>query len=261
MDPLAHRAAYVGFVIFFFLGPRRLVRKRLEHRRARGNVRARGKVPVAKGDAAAVDPRIAQIDRLATRAGDPPTDRCDDVHVFHDAASTYDAIEAAIRDAKHHVHVAYYFDAGRVGQRMRDALVAKVKEGVTVRLLVDDVGSSGMTRAFVRSLRGAGVKLARFNPVTFSRLRSRFDFRKHRKIVVCDGVVGFTGGINVTDDYLPEGNVRGWRDTHVRIRGDAVRWLQRLALPRGRRAGAEPPLASENRPHARRFLRPHGKRR
>lgn len=218
---------YVGFVIFFFLGPRRLVRKRLKHRRARGHVRAKGNVPVAKGDGAPRDPRIAQIERLATKAGEPHADRCEDVRVFHDAASTYDAIEASIRAAKHHVHVAYYiFDAGRVGQRMRDALVAKAKEGVTVRLLVDDVGSSAMTRAFVRSLRDAGVKLARFNPVTFARLRSRVDFRNHRKIVVCDGVVGFTGGINVTDDYLPKGHVRPWRDTHVRIEGDAVRWLQ-----------------------------------
>lgn len=218
---------YVGFVIFFFLGPRRLVRKRLKHRRARGAVREKGRVPVAGAEAEAPDPRIAQIDRLATRAGEPPADRCDEVEIFHDAATTYDAIEAAIRAARHHVHVAYYiFDAGRVAQRFRDALVDKAKEGVIVRVLVDDVGSSGMTRAFVRSLRDGGVKLASFNPVTFSRLRSRFDFRNHRKIVVCDGVVGFTGGINVTDDYLPHGNVRPWRDTHVRIAGDAVRWLQ-----------------------------------
>lgn len=218
---------YVGFVIFFFLGPRRLVRKRLKHRRARGTVREKGKLPVASGDGKVPDPRIAQLGQLATRAGEPPAERCEEVAIFHDAASTYDAIEAAIRAAKHHVHVAYYiFDAGEVGHRMRDALVAKAKEGLTVRLLVDDVGSSAMTRAFVRSIRDGGVKLATFNPVRFSRLRRRFDFRNHRKIVVCDGVVGFTGGINVTDDYLPRDNVPPWRDTHVRIAGDAVRWLQ-----------------------------------
>jgi len=215
---------YVGFVIFFFLGPRRLVRKRLKHKRARGKVRAKGNVPAEKKEDPAVDPRIAQIDRLATRAGEPASDLCDGVRIFHDAASTYDAIEAAIRAAKHHVHVSYYiFDAGKVGQRMRDALVAKAKEGVVVRLLVDDVGSSAMTRAFVRSFRDAGVKFASFNRVTFSRIRSRFDFRNHRKIVVCDGIVGFTGGVNFTDDYLAD---PPWRDTHVRVTGDVVRWLQ-----------------------------------
>lgn len=218
---------YLGFVIFFFLGPRRIVRKRLKHRRARGRVRAKGNVPVAESRREPQDPRIAQLDHLATRTGEPAADRCDEVHVFHDAASTYDAIEAAIRSAVHHVHFAsYIFDSGTVARRLGEALVDKAKQGVTVRLLVDDVGSSQMSRAFVRSLRDAGVKVARFNPVTFSRIRSRFDFRNHRKIVVCDGVVGFTGGINVTDDYLPNGAVREWRDTHVRLAGDAVRWLQ-----------------------------------
>jgi len=102
-----------------------------------------------------------------------------------------------------------------------------------------------MDRRFVEPMRAAGVMLARFNEVTFARLRSRFDFRLHRKIVVCDGVVGFTGGINISDDYLEpdegpkpvgdrlrerrkerKGHAGPWRDTHLRIRGDAVRWLQ-----------------------------------
>jgi cardiolipin synthase len=218
---------YVGLVVFFLLGPRRIVRKRLKHRRARGAVRARGNVPRAATSNRIEDPRIAQLDHLAVRAGEPASDVCEQVDVFHDAASTYDAIEQAIRGAKHHVHAAYYiFDSGQVASRLRDALVAKAKEGVTVRLLVDDVGANGMTRAFVRSLRDGGVKFARFNRVTFSRIRSRFDFRNHRKIVVVDGVIGFTGGINVTDDYLASGARPAWRDTHVRFVGDAVRWLQ-----------------------------------
>lgn len=213
---------YVGFVIFFFLGPRRLSRKRLKHRRARGKVRAN--VEVKNPTAAPEDPRIAQIDRLAVRAGEAPADRCDEVAIFHDAASTYDAIEKAIEGAKHHVHVAYYiFDSGEVGTRIGRALAAKAKEGVEVRLLLDDVGSSAMKGAFRRELRDAGVRFALFNRVTFSRIRSRFDFRNHRKIVVVDGCIGFTGGINVTDDYIGD---PPWRDTHVRLGGDAVRWLQ-----------------------------------
>lgn len=213
---------YVGFVIFFFLGPRRLVRKRLKHRRARSTVRAAMRVPQVGSEPE--DARIAQIDRLVVRAGEAPADRAAEVDVFHDGASTYDAIEKAIREAKHHVHVAYYiFDSGEAGTRLGRALAAKAREGVTVRLLLDDVGSSAMKRAFRKELRAAGVKLAFFNRVTFSRIRSRFDFRNHRKVVVADGVIGFTGGINVTDDYVGE---LPWRDTHVRIAGDAVRWLQ-----------------------------------
>lgn len=241
---------YVGFVIFFFLGPRRLVRKRLKLRRARGKARA-----IGLHDAGALaqshsdgkpwrldDPRVLQLERLAIGSGEPPVDICEDVKIFHDAASTYDAIEAAIQSAKHHVHLAYYiFDSGRAGTRMVEALIARAKEGVMVRILVDDVGSSAMKGTMVEAMRASGIKFARFHPVRFSRIRSRIDFRNHRKIVVCDGATGFTGGINVCDDYV-RGSVAGgeprgrkrvrrghpapWRDTHLRLHGDAVRWLQ-----------------------------------
>jgi cardiolipin synthase A/B len=185
---------YVGFVIFFLLGPRRLLRKRLKHRRARSTVRAAMRVPQVGAEPE--DARIAQIDRLAVRAGEAPADRASEVEIFHDAKATYDAIEKAIAGAKHHVHVAYYiFDSGEVGTRIGRALAAKAKEGVTVRLLLDDVGSSAMKRGFRKMMREAGVKLALFNRVTFSRIRSRFDFRNHRKIVVVDGCIGFTGGV------------------------------------------------------------------
>ena len=247
---------YVGFIVFFLLGPRRLARKRLKHKRARGVARSAepDKPVLAPVSSRGVDPRIVQLDRVAIGSGEPPADVCDEVTIFHDAASTYDAIEAAIRGAKHHVHVAYYiFDSGRAGSRLCDALVARAKDGVMVRVLVDDVGSSAMKRSMVDAMRAAGIKFARFNPVRFSRIRSRIDFRNHRKIVVCDGVVGFTGGINVCDDYVPElepapprplarigapssgqgerkrrrrGHPGPWRDTHLRLRGDAVRWLQ-----------------------------------
>lgn len=223
---------YVGLVVFFLLGPRRIKRKHLKFRRARGNVKPLSEIATQCEEP--LDPRGAQLSRLASRTGEAPVDVCEDVHIFHDAASTYDAIEEAIRRAQHHVHFSYYiFDSGRAGTRMRDALVERAKAGVTVRVLVDDVGSSAMSRKFVRSMRDAGVFFARFHPVTFSRVRSRIDFRNHRKIVVCDGSVGFTGGINVTDDYVsddPPSKRKPWRDTHVRLAGDAVRWLQLIFL-------------------------------
>jgi cardiolipin synthase A/B len=237
----------VGFVIYFLLGPRRIKRKRLRHRRARGRVAAERADALfgTSTERAAEDPRVAQLVRLATSTGEPPDDRCEEVVVFHDARATYDAIEDAIRAAKHHVHVEYYIlDPRRSGSRLRDVLIERARSGVTVRVLVDDVGSNRIGRAFVAPMLQAGVKFARFNEVRFARFRSRLDFRNHRKIVVCDGVVGFTGGINIADEYLAgsaeasseesrrrsrKGRLdpqRPWRDTHVRLRGDAVRWLQ-----------------------------------
>jgi cardiolipin synthase len=238
---------YLGFVVFFLLGPRRLVRKRLKHRRARGKFTA-AQLPPPIAPPEQADPRVQQLARLGTRTGEPPADVCAEVKVLGDASSTYEAIVEAIAEAKHHVHLAYYiFDPRRSGTRIRDALIERAKAGVTVRLLVDDVGSSSINRSFVAPMREAGVKFARFNPVVFSRIRGRFDFRNHRKIVVCDGNVGFTGGINVADEYLPEEETAGeatradrrrrrkghpgpWRDTHLYLRGDAVRWLQLVFL-------------------------------
>ena len=257
---------YIGFIIFFLLGPRRLVRKRLKFSRARGQARADTAKAIHPPLARPEDPRVCQLDRLAVGSGEPPADLCDEVKIFHDAASTYDAIESAIRGAKHHIHVAYYiFDSGRAGSRLADLLMARAKEGLTVRVLLDHVGSSAMKRSMIDAMRASGIKFAWFNSVAFSRIRLRIDFRNHRKIVVCDGAVGFTGGVNVCDDYVPEldaalaapdlgSPVRApsagvallataskepsarkrirrrqpapWRDTHLRLRGDAVRWLQ-----------------------------------
>jgi cardiolipin synthase len=237
---------YVGFVVFFLFGPRRLLRRRLKHKRARGAVTASTPLGASEPPPAQYDPRVEQLVHLVKKAGEPPASQCDTVEVFHDAIETFDAIEAAIRAAKHHVHVAYYiFDPRRSGQRFRDVLIERAKAGVMVRVLVDDVGSSAIGRRFVKPMREAGIKFARFNEVAFSRIRSRVDFRNHRKIVVCDGVVGFTGGVNISDDYLPpleghkppgtalrdarkqqKGHIKPWRDTHVKITGDAVRWLQ-----------------------------------
>jgi cardiolipin synthase len=241
---------YVGFVVFFLFGPRRVLRKRLKHRRARGAVTATTPLGASEPPPAQRDPRVEQLVHLVRKAGEPSASQCDTVEIFHDVAKTYDAIEEAILGAKHHVHVAYYiFDPRRSGLRFREALIDRAKAGVMVRVLVDDVGSSAMTRRFVEPMKKAGIKFARFNEVTFSRIRSRLDFRNHRKIVVCDGTVGFTGGTNISDDYLPpvggelpaaerlreagkarKGHASPWRDTHVRITGDAVRWLQLVFL-------------------------------
>ena len=237
---------YVGFLVFFFLGPRRLVRKRLKHKRARGAITATTPLGASEPPPAQYDPRVEQLVHLVKRTGEPPASQCDSVEIFHDARKSYDAIEAAIQAAKHHVHFCYYIlDPRRSGLRFREALIAKAKEGLTVRVLVDDVGSSAIGRRFIKPMRQAGIKFARFNEVAFSRIRSRVDFRNHRKIVVCDGTVGFTGGVNISDDYLEKiggrkpaaerirdarmkqiGHFAPWRDTHVKVTGDAVRWLQ-----------------------------------
>ncbi|TZF90202.1 cardiolipin synthase [Cognatilysobacter lacus] len=212
---------YVGFVIYYVLGPQRIRRAGRRRDASHDAVGARGKSN-ASGDMGALD-RMAQA-----MTGYPPT-TASRVDLLIDGAATYDALVTAIAAAQRHVHVEYYIYAGdRTGTRVRDALVERARAGVKVRVLLDGVGSR-LKRSFVAPLADAGVELAFFHPVrwwatAFS--RPKLNMRTHRKIVICDGTVAFTGGINVTDDENDALNADAYHDLHMRIEGDAVRWLQ-----------------------------------
>jgi cardiolipin synthase len=127
----------------------------------------------------------------------------------------------------------YIIQRDETGTSLRDRLVEAAGRGLEVRVLYDAVGSSNLDDDFWKPLTDAGGRAVAFNPVSFftSRLRrrDRIDFRNHRKLVVIDGRVGFTGGINIGREYLgldPE--IGHWRDTHLRIEGPAVLSLQEV---------------------------------
>jgi len=104
----------------------------------------------------------------------------------------------------------------------------KARSGVEVRFIYDDVGSWSLSRRFVARMRKAGVEVRCFMPVVFPWLTSRVNYRNHRKIVVVDGKIGFTGGLNIADRYLKLRGSKAWRDTHLRLEGDAVMMLQAI---------------------------------
>ena len=141
---------------------------------------------------------------------------------------TFDALFDAIEKAKHHIHLEYYiFDTDKIGSKLTELLLKKVAEGVEVRMIVDDVGSWSLRKSFFERLRREGIEIYPFMEVRFPRLTSRVNYRNHRKIAVIDGKTGFVGGINIADRYL-EGlpNIGPWRDTHLKITGDAATSLQ-----------------------------------
>lgn len=155
------------------------------------------------------------------------TSNGNDLTFLFDGPSVYPAIEAALRGAKRRIHVMFYiFRTDETGRRIRDLLAEKAREGVTVRLLVDGWGSPWTAGRFSNPLREAGGKVAAFHP---SRRRAvfkpRLAFANHRKIIVIDEEVAFTGGMNVGDEYAYE-----WRDSMVRIQGPAVAALEHIFL-------------------------------
>lgn len=149
------------------------------------------------------------------------------LEVLADGRCTFDSIIEALLAAKHFIHIEYYiFEEDGIGTRMADILKAKAREGVEVRFLYDDVGSWGLSGKFIRSMRQAGVEIHCFMPIAFPWLTSKINYRNHRKIVVVDSTIGFTGGLNVADRYLKGTRHGPWRDTHLRIEGTAVHMLQ-----------------------------------
>ncbi|KAB2813859.1 cardiolipin synthase [Phaeocystidibacter luteus] len=133
-----------------------------------------------------------------------------------------------ITEATHHIHVEYYIvEDDEVGRKFRDALIDKAKRGVEVRFIYDDVGSSGLKKRFLKPMQEAGIEVRPFMPVLFPILTSRANYRDHRKILIIDGKVGFLGGINLSFRYTNDiERGRHWRDTHLKIEGDAVKSLQ-----------------------------------
>jgi len=228
---------FVGIAVYLLIGPRRLTRKRRRYVVARSRGRAaaaasRRSCP-GRGECPTDDPRLSQFMQLVQRVGDAPPLRCHTLEVYTTGDACYAAIEQAIAEARHHVHLEYYiWAADPTGTRLRDLLCRKAQSGVKVRLLVDAIGSSGLGRRVLEPLRASGAEVAWFNPISLARLPAgRINFRTHRKIVVCDGRVGFTGGINVCDEHSAAASGdRAWRDTHVRIEGSPVVSLQTVFL-------------------------------
>lgn len=219
----------LGVAIYFFFGPRRLKRRKL--RRAAGAKLLEHAV-LTMGEGAADSIARAQLARLVVHAGEAPPLHATSVDVLTDGKDKYAAVLRAIDRAQHHVHLEYYiYEPGKVGIELRDRLVACAERGVEVRILIDWLGSHGLRSSFFAPLTAAGGQLAWFNPVAGRRFVPRLtNFRCHRKIVVVDGTVGFTGGMNISDRHSSVTDPNYWRDTHLRVEGTAVRALARIFL-------------------------------
>lgn len=234
----------VSAVIYFFLGPRRLRRRRLRRRLAK-LLAARAVVPVmppALPDRLAGRAWLAALARVPCASGDAPPRMCERLTLLKGGDEAFTAIERAVTEARASVHLEYYiFEPDEVGTRLRDLLVARARAGLQIRVLVDALGSQHARPAFWAPLRAAGGEVRLFNPLRLLRLQSgRVNFRTHRKIVVVDGLHAFTGGINISagNSALSSGGT-AWRDTHVEIVGAPALDLQVVFLEDWLYAGDE----------------------
>ena len=129
--------------------------------------------------------------------------------------------------AKDHIHAEYFIiETDETGNTFKEALIRKAQEGVDVRVIYDDLGSWKLKRSTIRDMKKAGIKMQSFFKIRFPYFTSKINYRNHRKILVIDGTVGYLGGFNIADRYTKGLEWGVWRDTHLRIEGDAVAGIQ-----------------------------------
>ena len=141
---------------------------------------------------------------------------------------TFEAIFNALEKAKKFIHIQYYiFEEGDLAEKFKSILINKAKEGLEIRFIYDALGSRKLSSNYINSLKSVGIQVYPFLPMRLGRLLSSINYRNHRKIIIVDGIVGFTGGINVSDKYITGDAVLGnWYDMHLQLKGAVVNSLQ-----------------------------------
>lgn len=174
------------------------------------------------------------IRHLQEEYGIPTTSR-NKVKLLKSGHEKFEDLFEHIRQAKHHIHLEYFnFRNDSIAKLTFELLGQKAREGVEVRALFDAFGNFSnnkpLKKKHLKAIRETGVQIEKFDPFRFPYINHAYH-RDHRKIVIIDGKVGYTGGMNIADYYiegLPE--IGEWRDMHVRIEGDAVNYLQDIFL-------------------------------
>lgn len=155
--------------------------------------------------------------------------------IFQNGQEKFDDLFAAVRQAKSTVHMEYFnFRNDSISRKLFRLLAERVKKGVKVRILFDGFGNSSnnqpLKKSHVDSLRAQGIEIYEFDPLRFPYINHAFS-RDHRKIVVIDGMIAYTGGMNVADYYIKgKAEFGDWRDIHVRVEGGVVDDLQHIFL-------------------------------
>lgn len=150
-----------------------------------------------------------------------------DVKLYNDIKKHYEDMLYDLRNAKESINFQYFIiKPDNIGRVFRDTLIQKAREGVEVRVVYDDFGSIKIKKAFFKELRRAGGKVARFFPSFFRVISRNVNYRNHRKIVVIDRKIAYTGGSNIGEEYISmHSRITPWRDTHLRLVGRSVDML------------------------------------
>ncbi|WP_071131580.1 cardiolipin synthase [Enterococcus timonensis] len=179
-----------------------------------------------------LDSNGQKLVRYLDKTQQSPFTQGNEVELFTDGKKKFDGLIADILNAKETIHIEYYsIYNDRLGNRVMTALVQMAAKGVKVRLIYDPWGSKGANKRWFKPLITLGGEVAPFVTSKNILLKSRLNYHLHRKIVVIDGKISWTGGFNIADQYIGENSKFGyWRDSHARIVGPASFTLQEIFI-------------------------------
>ena len=219
-----------GIILYLFFGVNTR-KKRLVSKRSLDELSKRSMLGSAEQqDLQLADEHKPIIDLFINQSFSLPF-KAADVEVYTDGYQFFPALLAAIASARDHIHIdMYIFEDDPLGNLVADALIAKAREGVKIRVIYDDVGCWNVPHRFFERMREEGIEAVPFLPVRFPSFTSKVNYRNHRKLVVVDGLTGFIGGMNIAQRYVKGTRTQPWRDTMTRISGPAVHALQRAFL-------------------------------
>lgn len=171
---------------------------------------------------------------LLLNTGKLPFTTNNKVSVYIDGNEKFKNLLEDIKNAKNHIHLEYFIiKDSEIGRELKDLLIKKSNEGVKIRILYDDVGCwrFWFYRKFFNEMKEDGIEIVAFLPAKFPLTGGKLNYRNHRKIAIIDGKIGYTGGINIGDEYMGKNKKFGyWRDTHIKIEGTSVYMLQMIFL-------------------------------
>lgn len=221
---------FVGLFLYLLIGENRLPRRRIrKHLHATGSVDLINKLAHTQPHITRpqLPPEQVSLVTLAERLGDLPIVGGNDVQMMPDTGQVIERMIADINAAEHHVHVLMYiFEADETGHRVAETLCRAQQRGVKCRVLADAVGSRPLFKGLHRQLLDAGVEVYAALPVNvFRRGLARLDLRNHRKLIVVDGSIAYSGSQNIVDPTYGRKDLV-WHDMMLRLTGPAVLHLQ-----------------------------------
>lgn len=228
----------IGFLFYIVFGSglsvrtRRMIKKkRISERDIIRNIKGIQTLEEAKVDGILKDDQ--ELVSLCYSYGSYPLPG-NDIKIYTNGSDKLADLKKDLLNAKKSINIEYYIFANdKTGNDIMKILCQKASEGVDVKLIYDSIGSRKAPRRFFKKLEDAGGQVGEFFP-PFMHIRLinlKLNYRNHRKVVVVDGKIGYTGGINIRNDHLGlDKKLKPWRDTHIRVEGAGVYALQNIFL-------------------------------